>query len=68
VLHNLATLFDNTNVVSKPKQNDQIAQGVLCQTFTKSCQLTNDIAEIRPNIYTFFSLNDLPNNVPILIV
>jgi len=64
VLHNLATLFDNTNVVSKPEQSDQIVCDVFCQTFTKSCQITNNIAEIRPNICTFFSLKDLPNNGP----
>jgi len=63
-LHNLSTLFDNTNAVSKPEQSDQIVYGVFCQTFTKSCQITNHIAEIRPNICTFFSLKGLPNNGP----
>jgi len=29
VLHHLATLFDNTNAVSKPEHGDQIVQGVL---------------------------------------
>jgi len=28
VLHNLATLFDNTNTVSNPEQSDQIVRGV----------------------------------------
>jgi len=50
----LATLFDNTTVVSKPEQSDQNVHGVFCQTFTKSCQIANNIAEIRPNIGTFF--------------
>jgi len=64
VLHNLATLFDNTNTVSNPEQSDQIVRGVFWQTFAKSCQITNNIAEIRPKISTFFSLNDLSNNGP----
>jgi len=47
VLHHLATLFDNTNAVSKPEQGDQIVHGGCCQTFTKSCdihcQITNGL-------------------------
>jgi len=29
VLHHLATLFDNTNAVSKPEKGDQIVYGIL---------------------------------------
>jgi len=50
VLHHQATLFDNTNAVSKPEHGDQIVHGVFCQTFTKSCQfhcqITNNVLEI----------------------
>jgi len=49
VLHHLATLFDNTNAVSKPKKGDQIMH-VFCQTFTKSCQfhcqMTNNVLQM----------------------
>jgi len=60
-LHNLSTLFDNTNAVSKPEQSDQIVYGVFCQTFTKSCQIQcgkqaraewpDCVRCILPNIY-----------------
>jgi len=32
--------------LSDPEKSDQIARGVLCQTFTKSYQITNNISEI----------------------
>jgi len=54
-LHRLATVFDNTNAVSKP-EGGQIVHSVFCPTFTKSCQITNNIAKILQN---FFILNDL---------
>ena len=34
VLHHLATMFDNTDVVSKPEEGDQIVHVVFWQTFT----------------------------------
>jgi len=50
-LHNLTTLFDNTNVVSNPEKGDQIVRGVFCQTFTKSCQITNNTDKILQNFF-----------------
>ena len=45
-LHHLATLFNDTNVVSNPVKGDQIVRDVFCQTFAKSCQITNNILQI----------------------
>jgi len=39
-------MFDNTNAVSKPEQDDQIVHGVFCQTFTKTCQITNNMLQV----------------------
>ena len=50
-LHNLATLFDNTNVVGNPEKGDRIVRGVFCQTFTKSCQITNNTGKILQNFF-----------------
>ena len=50
-LDHLATLFDNTNVVSDYKKGDQIVRGVFRQTFTKSCQITNNNAKILQNFF-----------------
>jgi len=58
-LHHLATLFDYTNVVSNYEKGDQIVRGVLCQTFTKSCQITNNNAKILAKLCKISSLNDL---------
>jgi len=33
-------------MVSNPEKGDQIVGGVFCQTFMKSCQITNNILEI----------------------
>jgi len=43
--NHLATLFDNTNAVSKPEQGDQIqiVHGAFCQTFTKFSQIHRQI-------------------------
>jgi len=48
-LHRLATLFNNTNVVSNPEKGDQIVHGVFCQTFTKSCEIHCQITKIAYN-------------------
>ena len=34
-------------MVSNPEKGDQIVRGVFGQTFTKACQSTNNILEIR---------------------
>jgi len=69
VLYNMATLFDNTNAVSKSEQSDHIVQGVFCQTFMKSCQITHNLLQMILPKYGqisahVFSLNDLPNSGP----
>jgi len=38
--HHLATLFDNTNTVSKHEQGDLVSARCFRQTFTKSCQIS----------------------------
>jgi len=43
VLHHLATLFDNTNAVSKPEMGDQIVNGILPNIYEiLSVSLPND--------------------------
>ena len=44
--YHLATLFDNTNVVSNPQKGNQNVRVLFCQTFTEYCQITNNNAKI----------------------
>jgi len=46
VLCHQTTLFNNTNAVSKPEQCGQIVHGVFWKTFTKYCEITNNILQI----------------------
>ena len=62
-LHHLATLFDNTNVISNPEMGGQIVRGVFCQTFTKSCQISNHKAKILAKFCKMSSLNDFLDKV-----
>ena len=60
-LYHLTTLFDNSNAVSNHEKGDQIVRGVFCQTFTKSCQIINNIVKILPK---FLHLTIYFNNGP----
>jgi len=68
VLHHLATLFDNTNAVIKPEQDDDFVHCVFFRTFMKFCQIhcqviNNILQLILPeycqNSANFISLNYL---------
>jgi len=72
-LHHLATLFDNTNVISKREQGEQFVHGAFCQTITKSCLISSNTLQILLPKYFQFSANFMIKRViltmdPFLIV